>query len=565
MSGFSYSRRRPGSAPAIVDDVLRTPGIPLDPSVTRAFTKHGPTDVGHTRTAAASGTPTLDAPGSASESEAERLAGPLAAGTASASPLPFDLSRIRIHTDPLAAASARAVGARAYAVGTRLVFGHNQYQPASLAGRRLLAHELVHSAQAAADPTPTLRRYEAPEHQDFGDAGLENLATFLATTEGRAFGATLGSAKAVADLQRDPFLKGKRFTVQGVTLTVGDIIAMGGDFYASPADLLKADPGELEEIRDAMREEREGKLKGGKANERYQAITQKYIGRGKRSKDHTFLGLARVNAPHFTPTNRTAWKTLHMQALQAAREAGKDASKLDTALLIDTFGAHFLTDAFASGHLFDKQKLEVEIDGWLARNKVAPPNPEMSTYYGIVGKDTRLLVLKNIHDRLNAEGIEVSNGRGMKWKTFGDDHLKQATDSLRIGAFAVYESRRQVMAANRAGAAASTPSDDAAADDVLSLLPDPKSVEQATAKAISYIPWAAQTITDLIYRQRGAGALELKERLGPVGSVVAPIVKANLATIADPGREKQLQRLEEEQRRRNTGPLLAPQFTIATF
>jgi hypothetical protein len=272
-----------------------------------------------------------------------------------------------------------------------------------------------------------------------------------------------------------------------------------------------------------------------------------------------------VNAPHFTPTNRESWKSLHKEALQAAREAGKDKTRLETALLIDTFGGHFLTDAFASGHLFDRKALEDQIDIWLARNRVSPTNPEMSMYYGVIGKDTRKLVLKNIHDRLNAEGIEVANQRGMKWKTFGDDRLKHAPDSLRIGAFAVFESRRQVMAANRAGPSKSAANDDAAADEVLALLPDKASVEQATTKAVNYIPWAAQSLTELIYRERGAGALELKERLGPAGSVLAPIVKANIAAIADPGREKQLLRLEEESRRQNAGKLLAPQFTVAEF
>ena len=557
MRAYSRARNR---APSIVHDVLRTSGKPLDSSVTRSFATHpSPTT---TRDTTPDRNLTISEPGSSTEAQAERLAGPLASGDR-VPQLGVDFSGIRIHTDAAAARSAQVVGASAYTVGSHIVFGRNQYQPESFAGRRLLAHELVHATQAAAGDGATLHRYEAPEHQDFGDKGLEDLAAFLQTDEGRQFGAKLGSA-AAKDLQSDPFLKGKKFVVQNVELTVGDIIAMAGDFYESPMDLVNADAAELKEIRDAIREEREGKLKGGKANERYQQITQKYIKLGKRKKEHTFLGLARVNAPHFTPTNRDAWKRLHMEALQAARDAGKDKAKLDTALLIDTFGGHFLTDAFASGHLFDKKQLETEIDGWLSRNKVAPTNPEMSTYYGIVGKDTRLLVLKNIHDRLNAEGVEVTNKRGMKWKTFGDDHLKSAPDSLRIGAFAVFESRRQVMEANRLGSA-SAANDASASENVLALLPDKASVDQTTTKAVSYIPWAAQSITELIYRQRGAGALELKERLGPAGSVLAPIIKSNIATIADPGREKQLLRLEEESRRRNTGPLLAPQFTIAEF
>src|SRR5262249_14365049 len=155
------------------------------------------------------------------------------------------------------------------------------------------------------------------------------------------------------------------------------------------------------EIRAAMKDEREGKLKGGKANERYQELTLKYIRLGKRAAANTFIGMAKVNAPHFTPTNRAAWKDLHKQALKAARGAGKDQARLDTALLIDTFGGHFLTDAFASGHLFDKKKLEQEISAWLAKNPVAPTNPEMISYYAIIGGNMPQVILKNIHDRLN--------------------------------------------------------------------------------------------------------------------------------------------------------------------
>ena len=44
-------------------------------------------------------------------------------------------------------------------------------------------------------------------------------------------------------------------------------------------------------------------------------------------------------------------------------------------------------------------------------NKVSPANPEMTDYYAVIGKDTDQLILKNIHDRLNAQGIEVSNRR----------------------------------------------------------------------------------------------------------------------------------------------------------
>src|SRR6185503_11240441 len=334
---------------------------PLHPAVAHSFGGASSEESGRRLGMQHVGALDVSPTGPADEQDAERLAVTLAAGAGAALP-GFDFASVRIHSDDAAAASARALRARAYAVGTHIVFGKDQYRPERPAGRHLLAHELAHVARAGSDPLQTLHRYEAPEHQDFGDVGLEELATFLQTKEGAAFGSKLSSATAATALQSDPFLRGKRFTVQGVELTVGDIIAMAGDFYATPVELANADPDELKEIRDAIREEREGKLKGGRANERYQQITQKYICLGKRSKEHSFIGLASVNAPHFTPTNRDAWKSLHTQALQAARVAGKDQRKLDMALLTDTFGGHFLTDAFASGHLFDKRRLETEID-----------------------------------------------------------------------------------------------------------------------------------------------------------------------------------------------------------
>ena len=54
---------------------------------------------------------------------------------------------VRIHTDRRAAESARSVGALAYTVGRDIVFGSDQYNPDTAAGRRLLAHELAHVEQ----------------------------------------------------------------------------------------------------------------------------------------------------------------------------------------------------------------------------------------------------------------------------------------------------------------------------------------------------------------------------------------------------------------------------------
>jgi Domain of unknown function (DUF4157) len=103
------------AAPRIVNEVLHSPGQPLDPS-TRVFME---SRFGH------------------------------------------DFSHVRVHSHAAAVAAANAVNARAFTVSNALVFGAGQYSPASSEGRRLLAHELTHVVQQAA-PLSELRRQRLP-------------------------------------------------------------------------------------------------------------------------------------------------------------------------------------------------------------------------------------------------------------------------------------------------------------------------------------------------------------------------------------------------------------------
>lgn len=64
-----------------------------------------------------------------------------------------DFSRVRVHADGAAATAARAVQARAYTFGRDIVFGAGEYAPATVQGKRLLAHELVHVVQQGAAAT----------------------------------------------------------------------------------------------------------------------------------------------------------------------------------------------------------------------------------------------------------------------------------------------------------------------------------------------------------------------------------------------------------------------------
>jgi hypothetical protein len=93
--------RTPDAVPPVVHEVLRSPGQPLDPNM-RSFMEPR---FGH------------------------------------------DFGRVRVHTDAKAAASAQAVNASAFTVGSHVFFNSGVYQPRTESGCRLLAHELAHVVQ----------------------------------------------------------------------------------------------------------------------------------------------------------------------------------------------------------------------------------------------------------------------------------------------------------------------------------------------------------------------------------------------------------------------------------
>ena len=88
-------------APAIVEEALRSPGMPLDAATRNFFEPRFGSGFGH----------------------------------------------VRVHADALGAKSAQAVGALAYTVSGNIAFANGEYAPESRAGRMLLAHELAHVLQ----------------------------------------------------------------------------------------------------------------------------------------------------------------------------------------------------------------------------------------------------------------------------------------------------------------------------------------------------------------------------------------------------------------------------------
>jgi hypothetical protein len=81
-----------------------------------------------------------------------------------------DFAKVRVHTGSQAAASAEAVNAHAYTVGSHIVFGANQSESGGT-GNRLLAHELAHVVQQSSVPQPgsSIRVLDDPKSERSAD------------------------------------------------------------------------------------------------------------------------------------------------------------------------------------------------------------------------------------------------------------------------------------------------------------------------------------------------------------------------------------------------------------
>lgn len=190
-------QRRPANessaseVPPIVNEVLRSPGQPLDPA-TRAFME-----------------PRFGQ----------------------------DFSGVRVHTDAKAAESARAVKALAYTVGRDVVFGGCQYEPWMERGRRLLVHELTHVVQQGGDASSNRlpENLTVGEETTFYEREAEEMAGDAASGDGkRDDGARKLSAQrrgdTVSEVQRQAVPNARRDEKQFVEVAI-DFLEVGADAY----------------------------------------------------------------------------------------------------------------------------------------------------------------------------------------------------------------------------------------------------------------------------------------------------------------------------------------------
>ena len=390
------------------------------------------------------------------------------------------LEGVRIHRGEAASRSAGAIGAAAYASGNHVVFGEGAYRPGTAAGDRVLAHELTHVLQQASGPVsgsttghgftlshpgdpheraaaspqqagmfpaggarhpgqtgggrgspPAVQRFDSFEHIELGDtarggpSGLIVLEAHRRDLPNHAT-PTVGWPPEWVALWAHGTAEQRRAIRDG--LTYGEVVALSGDLYASVdrAGTTSAS-GSFDRLNHAS------------LRELWDLIplihgTSTGTGELERATGGRYIDLARRNLSHFSnvpagQSNIDVWREGHLQAIRLA-----SSGQADVAWAMNAASDHFLTDAFAGGHLRE------------ARAR-------------LVGSSPGQIIAKAVHDLDNEAGVDVFNRRGDRWTAFGDDHLDTRVDATnrRIAIEAVALSKSDIEAAITQGASYPVP------------------------------------------------------------------------------------------------------------
>ena len=298
-----------------------------------------------------------------------------------------DFSGVRVHTGNDAIQMNRDVDAQAFTHGSDIYFGEGR-SPNNL---ELTAHELTHVIQQ--NPS-TLRRLKVKKIQTSGfdscsvDKIRRNIQGRLLTSKQEQNAKSVPYSGSFISTQNKLSVKntsqnwiqkfesnehqylgdiatqndrGEVQTIElapGYFVSFGDITAMAGDFFRS-----------VEEIR---RLATASAVRGAGTREEIEYVRTVKI-RGHRDQEESFsqevrdavmsryYELAGNNSAHFTEprgreerssvNNRGNYRDNHEDAIREAVAAGSIHGPLNDALLYESFASHFLTDAFAAGHI----------------------------------------------------------------------------------------------------------------------------------------------------------------------------------------------------------------------
>lgn len=394
-----------------------------------------------------------------------------------------DVSQIEAHVGGAAAEASEAMGASAYATGNHVAFGGTP-------DLHTAAHEAAHVVQQRAGVHLKDGVGEAGDsyerHADaVADAVVrgESAAPLLAEFRGGGMGASrvqqravqffgAGEHKAAGDFGSG----GQSYKKKGLELTHGDLTMLRGDHF-SEADILalwakpSVFPGRLKGTQDEIicaihmatggrdaRFAEDGPWHGLTFSDAVtKAVEEKYFGRASVNDEHFANPRLPQPGEGFQPGSSPAtYRDAHERAIYAAFRAGASGVSIDDAMILEAMGGHYLTDAFAAGHISSprteireywntkypnfgaqfKAKVTADMAAHLKETALAgSAQVPLHFYEGVVGDqineklagkpDVTLgdMVGLVAHDYDNDNGLWVVNDLGYRWMAKGDGNL----------------------------------------------------------------------------------------------------------------------------------------------
>ncbi|HEY1014700.1 MAG TPA: hypothetical protein VGE07_18460 [Herpetosiphonaceae bacterium] len=259
----------------------------------------------------------------------------------------------------------------------------------------------------------------------------------------------------------------------GLSLTYGQIVALGGDFYGLPGEPIADDPRppdrftrafdslakaesarsealqilkvmqiEIDQVNAALAAGQHPSEVYARLGDTLSGQWNRITGGGSAISDFYPLGrylkLAADNWDHFGTHAVKAYAAGHQAAVNLALQARlKPAGpardrQLELAYAMNAFADHFLTDLFAAGHL---------------------RTPRKDLYNAITPSVLGSYLSRYMHDEDNYFGLFVRNRLGESWVSFGDKMYFETVNAanLRMARRAVQASADEVYAAFRHG------------------------------------------------------------------------------------------------------------------
>jgi hypothetical protein len=263
----------------------------------------------------------------------------------------------------------------------------------------------------------------------------------------------------------------------GLALTYGQVVALGGDFYGLPDAPISDDPKppsrflsafnslaskgeslaeaqnilsimqiEIDAVNQAIRNGQQPSTAyealGDSLNKKWNVAT----GGGSRVTDlyplGRFLKLALTNWDHFGTHAITAYQAGHEAAMDCAITARKVQDSnlryahLALAYAMNAFADHYLTDLFSAGHLRTPRK-----------------ELYLSSSASVADLDLGSYLARFMHDEDSYWGLKVQNARNRKWTAYGDKRFFDTANQVnaQIVEEAIQASVNEIYAAYTSG------------------------------------------------------------------------------------------------------------------